>query len=98
MSLVSIFGRFYLNKNIGALMAEFLLPHEIIKMVRLSKRCNEVYSQDIIWWIHLYKSFPELRYPIFFLYFQSSGAIHGQKRGGRQTFKANKAYEGIREC
>ena len=61
MSLVSIFGRFYLNKNMGAVMAEFLDPQDIIKLVRVNKRCNEVYSQDIIWWIHIHKSFPELR-------------------------------------
>jgi hypothetical protein len=61
MSLVPIFGKFYQNKNIGAVMAEYLSPETIIKLVALNKRCNEVYSQDIIWWIHIHRSFPELR-------------------------------------
>jgi hypothetical protein len=44
MSLVPILGKFYQNKNIGAVMAEFLSPEVIIKLVVLNKRCNEVYS------------------------------------------------------
>ena len=61
MSLVPIFGYFFLNKNMGVVLAEYLPPEVIMKLVRLSKRCHEVYSQDIIWWIHVTKSFPELR-------------------------------------
>ena len=61
MSLEAIFGKFYLNKNMGAILAEYLPPGFIIKLVMISKRFNEVYSQDIIWWIHINKSFPELR-------------------------------------
>ena len=61
MSLVPIFGKFYSNKNLAIVLSEFLQPEIIIKMVRLNKKCQQAYSQDIIWWKHLHKSFPELR-------------------------------------
>ena len=61
MSLVPIFGNFYSNKNLSVVLATFLEPKVIIKMVRLNKKCHAAYSQDIIWWIHLHKQFPELR-------------------------------------
>jgi hypothetical protein len=61
MSLVSILGRFYTNKNIGAVMAEYLPPESIIKLVQLSRRCHQVYSQDLIWWIHIHRQFSEIR-------------------------------------
>lgn len=55
MSLVPILGKFFTNKNIGAVMAEYLEPETIIKLVRLSRRCHQVYSQDLIWWIHIHR-------------------------------------------
>ena len=61
MSLVPILGKFFANKNIGAVMAEYLKPEEIVKLVMLSHRCKEVYSQDLIWWIHIHRQFSEIR-------------------------------------
>jgi hypothetical protein len=43
-------------------ISEWLDPTSIIRMAGVSKKTNVVYSQDIIWWIHLHRSFPELRY------------------------------------
>jgi hypothetical protein len=55
MSLVPILGKFFTNKNIGAVMAEYLPPESIIKLVQLSRKCHQVYSQDLIWWIHIHR-------------------------------------------
>ena len=61
MSLVSVFGHFYSNKNLAVELSKFLELKFIVRLTRLSKKCQAVYSQDIIWWIHLHKDFPELR-------------------------------------
>ena len=42
-------------------MAEFLEPETIVKLVMLSRRCYQVYSQDLIWWIHIHRQFSEIR-------------------------------------
>jgi len=61
MLLVPISGKFFTNENIGAVMAEYLEPETIIRLVRLSRRCHQVYSQDLIWWIHIHRQFSEIR-------------------------------------
>jgi len=61
MSLVPIMGNFYLNKNLAVEFACYLDPTDIVHLAGMSRRSYELYSQDIIWWIHLNKSFPELR-------------------------------------
>jgi hypothetical protein len=58
-----IFGsKFHSNKNMGFEFAKFNDKKELIKLLRVNKRFNLVYSQDIIWWNFLYTSFPNLRY------------------------------------
>ena len=42
-------------------MAEYLKPETIIKLVRLSRRCHQVYSQELIRWIHIHRQFSEIR-------------------------------------
>ena len=44
MSLVPIFGQFYLNKNLAIEFSMFLPPEMIIRLVGLNKRCHFLYS------------------------------------------------------
>jgi len=101
MSLEGIFGKFYLNRNMGVVLAEYLPPESIIKMVRLSKRSYEVYSQDIIWWIHIHKSFPELRYAfislLLFRVVENFMIKNAENKPLRPT-KTMKAYVNARKC
>ena len=72
MSLVPILGHFYLNKNMAQEFSNYLQPDQILKMASLSRKCRDVYQQDIIWWVHLYKSFPELRYLTLLIHLDAS--------------------------
>ena len=49
-------------------LSKYLQPEDIIKMSCLSKKCHQVYSQDIIWWVYLYTSFPQFRCAENFLF------------------------------
>ena len=57
----SIFGKFYYNKNLAIELSKFLTPESLSKLVKVSKKFRSVYSQDIIWWIFLYNSFPSIK-------------------------------------
>ena len=61
MSLVPISGIFCTKKGIGAVLADFLQPESITMLAQLSRMCYQVYSQDLIWWTHIYRQFPEIR-------------------------------------
>jgi hypothetical protein len=57
----SIFGKFYTNKNLAIELSRFLTVDVLIKMVRVSKKFNIVYTQDIIWWMFLHNNLSDLR-------------------------------------
>ena len=42
-------------------MAEYLEPETIIMLVRLNRRYHQVYSLDLIRWIHIHRQFSEIR-------------------------------------
>ena len=58
VSLFKIFGQPISNKNIAMEIAQFLEPKEVFYMVKVSKKCNIAYRQDVIWWrlVHFHLS------------------------------------------
>lgn len=60
-SMEIIFGKFYTNKNLAIEFSRYLVPEDLVKLAMANKKFHQVYSQDLIWWVYLYSSFPELR-------------------------------------
>ena len=60
-TLEYIFGKWYTNKNLAIEFSRFLEAKDLIKLSLANKKFRLVYGQDIIWWIYLYSSFPNLR-------------------------------------
>ena len=57
----SIFGKFYLNKNLAIELSRYLEPKDLLSMLSLSKKTNSVYSQELILWICLSQCFKDVR-------------------------------------
>lgn len=56
-----IFGKFYTNKNLGIELSRFMTAADLLKMVQVSKKFNQVYTQDIIWWMFMHNNLGDLR-------------------------------------
>jgi len=57
----SIFGKFYLNRNLSIELSRYFAPEDLLKMLSLSKKTNEIYSQELILWICLSQGFKDIR-------------------------------------
>jgi len=68
-------------------------------MASLNRKCRNVYQQDIIWWVHLYKSFPELRYDPVSSMFRcvEEFMVDGPDQTKKLT-KAMKSYVHAKKC
>ena len=57
----SIFGKFYLNKNLAIELSRYFESKDLLSMLCLSKKTNAVYSQELILWICLTQCFKDVR-------------------------------------
>eukprot|EP00347_Sterkiella_histriomuscorum_P011509 403372182 len=84
-----IFGKFYFNKNLAIEFSRFIDFRSLINILLVNKRFNQVYSQDLILWICLQNSFPEIRCAENFLFSDKKGLT---------TSNASKAFKEVSQC